>query len=465
MKKSDDDGWGKGLSVWVAVLFTIMVLSTPVFATDCGVSLSTDVHDLTGYFGDNSAAPYDADDTYDVITDSKDRMWQATGSTHADTWSAACSYCEGLEYAGEDDWRLPTIDELESIIDSGPTPAVVDPLFSVQEGMYWSLNVPTNFDSTAWVLNFFGDTKGQTTVLDKTTAAGVYTRCVRDVPTTNNNALTVTIQVKVLNNNLADAITAAEYTGGTELKSADPQAADPFTNINTLDLIEKAPSGATTNNAIVFGVTKVKRGGTDLADIKPNATLDYFWSFEPNLEKGKHWAEVSNTTNSFAAFLWDEDIAAGATSLTPEEPDTYTVTVKVWDHEQPTRGYGSATVTFTLCKGDCKDNFELCEYEKSAVFINENVSLILKSIYYQANDSSVKINLGLDDVTLKLVDDPTGDRILFALEMEEFPVDDDNDNDGFVASEDCNDNDPNVYPGAIDPPDGIDQDCFPTPFD
>ena len=35
------------------------------------------------------------------------------------TWAAALTYCEDLEYAGHDDWRLPNVLELQSIVDYG----------------------------------------------------------------------------------------------------------------------------------------------------------------------------------------------------------------------------------------------------------------------------------------------------------------------------------------------------------
>jgi hypothetical protein len=47
----------------------------------------------------------------DAVADESDRV----------AWCAALSYCEGLTLAGSDDWRLPNVRELESLIDYGRT--------------------------------------------------------------------------------------------------------------------------------------------------------------------------------------------------------------------------------------------------------------------------------------------------------------------------------------------------------
>jgi Protein of unknown function (DUF1566) len=41
----------------------------------------------------------------------------ATGTAGARTWQGALAYCEALSWAGKDDWRLPNIKELSSIVD------------------------------------------------------------------------------------------------------------------------------------------------------------------------------------------------------------------------------------------------------------------------------------------------------------------------------------------------------------
>jgi hypothetical protein len=61
------------------------------------------------------------------------RMWQQ-GSTHEGSinWSGALEHCESMVYAGYDDWRLPSINELLSIVDEKKEtqPAVNTTFFS-----------------------------------------------------------------------------------------------------------------------------------------------------------------------------------------------------------------------------------------------------------------------------------------------------------------------------------------------
>jgi hypothetical protein len=52
--------------------------------------------------------------------------WQQTISEDDYTWADAVSHCEDLEYAGYDDWRLPSPKELLSIVDNSRISPMID---------------------------------------------------------------------------------------------------------------------------------------------------------------------------------------------------------------------------------------------------------------------------------------------------------------------------------------------------
>lgn len=64
--------------------------------------------------------------------------WQKQDSQQGLDWPSSLSYCENLTLAGNSDWRLPNVKELESIVDYGRSPdttnsAAIDPLFYATE--------------------------------------------------------------------------------------------------------------------------------------------------------------------------------------------------------------------------------------------------------------------------------------------------------------------------------------------
>jgi hypothetical protein len=70
-------------------------------------------------------------------------------------WSDALAYCEGLDYAGHSDWRLPNAMELQSIVDYGgvvETPAEASTLQNLVDDAFIlaTYKVNANFQSTHW---------------------------------------------------------------------------------------------------------------------------------------------------------------------------------------------------------------------------------------------------------------------------------------------------------------------------
>lgn len=119
-------------------------------------------------------------------------------------WEAAKTYCEGLDYAGHDDWRLPNIDELKTLVkgcDKTNQCAVTVEKPGYNEGYltteaackgcgsgnylpaelgqhneypYWSSTEDPTSNKRVWTVNFLTGA-----VVHDYTTANQYTRCVR----------------------------------------------------------------------------------------------------------------------------------------------------------------------------------------------------------------------------------------------------------------------------------------------
>jgi uncharacterized protein DUF1566 len=68
-------------------------------------------------------------------------------------WRAALAYCENLVFADHDDWRLPDVLELKSIVDYGRLNPSIDPVFSSFSRGYWSSTSHVGY-SGEWVVFF-----------------------------------------------------------------------------------------------------------------------------------------------------------------------------------------------------------------------------------------------------------------------------------------------------------------------
>lgn len=122
------------------------------------------------------------DDINEVVSCSKGKlMWQdnSDANTTKKMWKEAIRYCENLTLANHNDWRLPNINELESLVDykkfSGTK--MQDGFINKAPDIYWSstsgLGRHIKF---GWWVYFgcgYGDWSGKT-------FEPYYVRCVRD---------------------------------------------------------------------------------------------------------------------------------------------------------------------------------------------------------------------------------------------------------------------------------------------
>jgi len=124
--------------------------------------------DITGGFS--------RDDTKNVVMDSIYKlMWQDGEEIFKGDYDEAVKYCDDLSYAGYDDWRLPTINELISITDKSKFDPAINPAFkNVGSDLYWSATKDAVSASNAWVAVFKNGEDGWVEARDKN-----FARCVR----------------------------------------------------------------------------------------------------------------------------------------------------------------------------------------------------------------------------------------------------------------------------------------------
>ena len=115
----------------------------------------------------------------DMVSDSFTKLqWQDNTTVGTKNWESALTYCENLSLNTHNDWRLPNLNELTSIVDrSKDSPAIVDIFVNTQDSTYWSSTTYEHSKTYAWFVHF-GTGSVENNKL-KTTAK--YVRCVRNM--------------------------------------------------------------------------------------------------------------------------------------------------------------------------------------------------------------------------------------------------------------------------------------------
>ena len=136
------------------------------------------VGDITTGFSRDDRLGVVKDDIYKL-------MWQDGDlSPHEMTHDEAVHYCENLNSAGFNDWRLPTIKELLSITDDTRFEPAINKAFKNVayettdhrgERWYWSQTKSAGASSSVWVVNSNDGFVGWRDVSSRR-----FVRCVRD---------------------------------------------------------------------------------------------------------------------------------------------------------------------------------------------------------------------------------------------------------------------------------------------
>ena len=115
----------------------------------------------------------------DTVFDTKTNLyWQDDRSAKSvmKKFKDAIVYCEDLTLSGYDDWRLPSIKELQSITDSKEqNPTIIKGFDNCASNYYWSSTEHMDIPKRAWFISFDNGYK-----YSYHQNRSYYVRCVRD---------------------------------------------------------------------------------------------------------------------------------------------------------------------------------------------------------------------------------------------------------------------------------------------
>jgi hypothetical protein len=99
-------------------------------------------------------------DNGDTITDNLTTlMWAEDANIWGYTnWNGAIDNCNGLSLGGHDDWRLPTVNELQSLFDFSQTTHALPsghPFLNVNVYYYWSSTTYAGDTGQAWWVRLY----------------------------------------------------------------------------------------------------------------------------------------------------------------------------------------------------------------------------------------------------------------------------------------------------------------------
>ncbi len=142
--------------------------------------VGSDEKTLTDYVrcvrGPAAATPSFTDNGDSTVTDNvTGLMWQKEDDNATRTWQQALDYCNGFGLAGYDDWLLPNVKELESIVDDTASTPAINAAFPNTDDSYWSSTSYTWYPDNAHHVRF---DEGAVSSSAKS-SAGTYVRCVR----------------------------------------------------------------------------------------------------------------------------------------------------------------------------------------------------------------------------------------------------------------------------------------------
>ena len=162
------------LKLFIFLLPVVLFSAEVVWDGDAGVSKEEYDKAIKEYVELKYPAEVNAWKNHTVSLDGL--MWQDNKDTLTvqKDWDGAMKYCKDLELVGFTDWRLPTKDELFSILDKARTPIIKKDFEYTATDDYWSASPHSSNINYVWYVSFHYGFQSSSSK-----ESNHYVRCVR----------------------------------------------------------------------------------------------------------------------------------------------------------------------------------------------------------------------------------------------------------------------------------------------
>ncbi len=117
---------------------------------------SSNRHNIRCVSGNSTQwAVADFTETATTVIDNNTHLEWQDNSIKQTSWKSAIDYCENLILHDKNDWHMPNIKELNSIVEhTKGSPAINSAFRNTYEGLYWTSTSYSGSSSYAWIVNF-----------------------------------------------------------------------------------------------------------------------------------------------------------------------------------------------------------------------------------------------------------------------------------------------------------------------
>ncbi|MGE4319605.1 MAG: DUF1566 domain-containing protein [Deferribacterales bacterium] len=168
-----------GQAIWTSEYRIGGIDAWYVYFTDIGVYAENKNMTLYSAFVAGKTEPdisFSRSGTYGIVTDNiTGLMWEDDAVGSSVTWVNALSRCESLSLGGYDDWRLPNIRELMSIMELNGSSSVNAVFTNYTADDYWSSTTSVSVMNQAYAVFFYTSP----IMVGEVKSASAYVRCVR----------------------------------------------------------------------------------------------------------------------------------------------------------------------------------------------------------------------------------------------------------------------------------------------